>query len=242
VRRSLDTRWGWPPGLRTSSPLLRWLLVIAFAHGLLNCLYAVLLRSWPVLAWTADLLGFVVVPLVLVGAAIERRQVTPTGLGFRSTTNDRHGRLVLIIMLVSVPFASILVYALDLRIGYLLVPGSRPLMEAGWSSLMPPSGPLRTLLIFYLSVTAGLTEELIYRAVLFRIVSPRVAYSWRYLALSALLFGLIHWGQGPAGIVATGLFGAYLALLYRSSGNLWPSIVGHTAVDLFVLSALGRHA
>jgi hypothetical protein len=25
IRRSLGVLWGWPPGLQTSSPLLRWL-------------------------------------------------------------------------------------------------------------------------------------------------------------------------------------------------------------------------
>src|SRR5215218_2137942 len=136
LRRRIGMAWAWPPGYVMSSPLLRLLFLIVFANGLLNPLYAPLLRWSPLLSWTADLASFVMVTVTLIGAAISRGQVTLGDLGLRSRTHDRHGRLVLAIMLVSIPFTSLLVYGLDLKIGYAIVPGSRPLTAAAWPSLL----------------------------------------------------------------------------------------------------------
>jgi uncharacterized protein len=102
--------------------------------------------------------------------------------------------------------------------------------------VIPGPGLWRILAIVYLAASAGLVTELVYRGVLLRIIAPRTAWSWRYLVLSALLFGLIHWESGLSMMIATVLFGAFLAVLYRYSGSIWPSMVGHMAVNFLWIS------
>ncbi len=236
VRRSLGALWGWPPGLQSSSPLLRWLFLLVFADGMLNALYVRPLVGWPALSWTADVLTHVVLPAALLWLAISHDHVRFSDLGFRFSTRDEHGRVVLLVLLISVPVASVIVYALAVEIGQALAPGSRALVKMPSPMVIPAPGLWRTLTIAYLAVSAGLVTELVYRGVLLRIVAPRTAWSWRYLVLSALLFGLIHWESGPSMVIAATLFGAFLAVLYRYSGSIWPSMVGHMAVNVLWIS------
>jgi membrane protease YdiL (CAAX protease family) len=87
------------------------------------------------------------------------------------------------------------------------------------------------------ALTAGITEEITFRALpilLFRAVLPgdgRVAA----VLLSAVLFGLAHRYQGPAGMVATGVLGVVFGSVYVASGSLWPSMLLHVLLDLRLL-------
>lgn len=85
-----------------------------------------------------------------------------------------------------------------------------------------------------LSVTAGVTEEVVWRGfgltLLFALlpgVHPAVP-----IVLSAAAFGWAHWYQGLTGVVATGLLGGILALLFWVSGSLLLPIVLHALLDL----------
>ena len=215
-----------------SSPVLRWLVLVVFVDGLLNALYARALVAWPTLSWTVDVVTHGAVPLGLLGLALWRRQVTLADLGFRSQTNDEHGRIVLAVLLVSVPVASIIVYALAVELGDSLVPGSRVLVKVPSSGVIPTPGPWRWLAILYLGASAAVVTELVYRAVLKLVLPPRLAVAWLYAALSGLLFGLTFWESGPSMIITTALFGLFLAGIYRATDNIWPPIVGHAAVNV----------
>ena len=62
------------------------------------------------------------------------------------------------------------------------------------------------------------------------------------LLLSAVIFGLVHFYQGPIGIITTGLTGLILGVIYLWSGrNLWIAIIAHGLVNTlsFVLIYLG---
>jgi hypothetical protein len=239
LRRHVGDAWGWPPGRRASSPLLRWLVLLYFANGLLNGLYRPYLVAvpWPVVWWLADAIIYAIVPLAFIWTAIRRGQVKIAQLGLHTTTDFRYGRLFLAILLVLAPMASIIVYAIDVGIAGRVAPGSRALPSGlTWLDLIPDAGPLHVAVIYYLGLSTGLFDEIVYRGALWHIVTQRVAYSWRYVALSAIMFGLIRWEGGPAAMIGTALFGAWMALLFRASGNLWPSIAGHATVDLVWLS------
>lgn len=85
-----------------------------------------------------------------------------------------------------------------------------------------------------LSVTAGITEEVIWRGfgltLLFALlpgVHPAVP-----IVLAAAAFGWAHCYQGFAGMLATGVLGGILALLFWVSGSLLLPIVLHALLDL----------
>lgn len=82
-----------------------------------------------------------------------------------------------------------------------------------------------------LAVTAGVCEEIMFRGFL-------TWYLGHYLPLPAAaavqvaVFGLAHLYQGRAGIVKTGLVGAFFTGLVWVSGSLYPAMLIHALMDL----------
>ncbi|MEV6587144.1 CPBP family intramembrane glutamic endopeptidase [Streptomyces acidicola] len=84
--------------------------------------------------------------------------------------------------------------------------------------------------LFGLMAAASVTEELMFRGILFRIVEERTG-TWIALALTGLLFGLMHlfnpnaslWGAIAIAIEAGGMLGA----AYAATRNLWVPIGLH---------------
>ncbi len=94
----------------------------------------------------------------------------------------------------------------------------------GWGSATGAAGLLG------LAVAAGVTEELLFRGVLFRILEPRTG-TWVALAFTAVLFGAMHlvnpnatlWGAVAIAVEA----GAMLAAAYAATRTLWLPIGLH---------------
>ncbi len=85
----------------------------------------------------------------------------------------------------------------------------------------------------YVSFTAGVTEEIIYRGfLLFAIayLSPNVSI-WLVILLSSLLFGLAHTYQGALGVLRTTLIGVLFSILYIGLGSILPLIALHFLID-----------
>jgi membrane protease YdiL (CAAX protease family) len=52
------------------------------------------------------------------------------------------------------------------------------------------------------------------------------------LVISSIFFGLVHFYEGPLGILLTGLTGLLFGLIYMRSGrNLWVAIIAHGLVN-----------
>jgi len=48
------------------------------------------------------------------------------------------------------------------------------------------------------------------------------------LVVSSLIFGLVHWVEGPLGVANTFFIGLILGAIYLRSGrNLWVTIIAH---------------
>ncbi|SDD62288.1 CAAX protease self-immunity [Sanguibacter gelidistatuariae] len=89
-----------------------------------------------------------------------------------------------------------------------------------------------------LSLSAGVTEEITYRGLL--VLALAVALPARtptavIVVVAAVLFGAAHWYQGRAGMLATGVAGAALTMLYLGTGSLLVPIILHTLMDLRAL-------
>lgn len=115
----------------------------------------------------------------------------------------------------------------------------------------PVSSEFTGLDLFWQGVGFPVVEEVIYRGLA---VGALILWAgWRWWAaclLPALLFGLVHAGQGSdlgsvAGIVAiTGLGGLLFGWLFVRWGfNLWPPILLHVGMNsLWIVFALGETA
>ena len=81
------------------------------------------------------------------------------------------------------------------------------------------------------SVTAGVTEEIIFRGVLiaaFALIMPL----WMAAVLSLIAFTLPHAYQGPAGLMRVAPTGAVLTGVVLLGGSLWPAILAHAVIDM----------
>jgi len=84
----------------------------------------------------------------------------------------------------------------------------------------------------YLSLSAALSEELLYRAIPLAFLNLQDSRAkWVYFLAVPGIFAAAHWAQGALGAVAAFLMGFVAACLYAASRNLWPNVVGHFAVD-----------
>lgn len=129
----------------------------------------------------------------------------------------------------------------------LILPGLQE-SEPDISRFNPLEGNLPLLLIsVFLAWTAiAFGEEMMYRAflinqlgVLFQEKKLRWVLS---LIFSSIFFGLVHFYQGPLGIVITGITGLIFGVIYLRSGrNLWVTIIAHGLVNTlsFVLVFYG---
>ncbi|WP_052342642.1 CPBP family intramembrane glutamic endopeptidase [Bacillus sp. EB01] len=85
----------------------------------------------------------------------------------------------------------------------------------------------------FVSWTAGITEEIIYRGFLifaFQQLFPQLGI-WMVLILSSILFGLAHTYQGISNVIRTSIIGLFFALLYISLDSIIPLIILHFLID-----------
>ncbi|KGR74239.1 CAAX protease [Ureibacillus sinduriensis BLB-1 = JCM 15800] len=103
---------------------------------------------------------------------------------------------------------------------------------ASFSEIMPVSSKEKHIWN-YVSLTAGITEEIIYRGFLifaFSYLFPELSI-WLVLIFSSFLFGLAHTYQGLAGVVRTTVVGFLFAAVYLGLGSILPLIVLHFLID-----------
>jgi membrane protease YdiL (CAAX protease family) len=117
-----------------------------------------------------------------------------------------------------------------------LAPVMRPLR---W---MLPASAIERRWWLALSLTAGITEEIVVRGCLLPDLqgagpaSPLVHLPlWAAWLLSSLVFGFGHLYQGAAGIVRTALGGLFMGALAIASGGIALPIVVHVLADLQTL-------
>jgi uncharacterized protein len=77
----------------------------------------------------------------------------------------------------------------------------------------------------------GVCEELVFRGYLFAVFSRYLSNRLAMVAISALLFGLIHWSQGSHHVLITGAIGAVFMALYLVSKSLPAVMLAHFAVN-----------
>jgi membrane protease YdiL (CAAX protease family) len=83
----------------------------------------------------------------------------------------------------------------------------------------------------WVSVTAGICEELIYRGLLLTMLTALVGL-WPAVLLSSVAFGIGHAYQGAGGVARTGLVGVIMALAAVFSGSLFVVMLMHAVLDI----------
>ena len=124
----------------------------------------------------------------------------------------------------------VFVAAQMIAFGVIHVLGLSP-SEIDQSRFNPIMGNLTLfMLMLVLSWTiVAFGEELFYRAFLIsRLMDlTAIGQGWSIL-ISGIIFGAVHFAEGPVGIISNGAFGALFGWIYvRSGRNLWITIIGH---------------
>jgi membrane protease YdiL (CAAX protease family) len=87
-----------------------------------------------------------------------------------------------------------------------------------------------------LSLTAGVCEEILYRAFLIwyalQFTGAGIAGAALAVVASAVVFGIAHLYQGPVGALRVAGIAVVFGGLYVACGSLWPVIVLHVYVDI----------
>ncbi|MGE7874689.1 CPBP family intramembrane glutamic endopeptidase [Bacillus paramycoides] len=107
-------------------------------------------------------------------------------------------------------------------------------------SEMLPSNYRESILWIFICITAGVTEELLFRSFMMNYLLqlfPALS-TIGVLVISSIIFGLAHFYQGWKGIVGTTILGFMLGRVYVATGSIYPSMLIHMLIDLFVLVRL----
>jgi membrane protease YdiL (CAAX protease family) len=111
-------------------------------------------------------------------------------------------------------------------------------IEASMLDIRVGGVPRTTGARHFIDLTFGLLLVAIHEEILFRRVA-RVVFrplgdGAAMIAVSSIIFGLFHWWTGLPNMILATLAGAFLMLLYRRAGALWPAIVAHYLMDFWI--------
>ncbi|MBW3553752.1 MAG: CPBP family intramembrane metalloprotease [Gemmatimonadetes bacterium] len=83
-----------------------------------------------------------------------------------------------------------------------------------------------------LSISAGIAEELVFRAFLMAALLRAGLTLPATVGLSVAIFAVSHAYQGLAGVLRVGLLGALLTAPILLTGSVYPAMIAHAALDL----------
>ncbi|WP_214883882.1 MULTISPECIES: CPBP family intramembrane glutamic endopeptidase [unclassified Exiguobacterium] len=153
------------------------------------------------------------------------------GLRFIPEPGDEEAWQIFLISCVLVTL--IFVFYLFVKISSRLRNALRPYYELDLEKLLLPRTKTEEQAWSAVSITAGVTEEFIFRGVLLYTISLYIEVPNMTLALiGGALFGIAHGYQGVKGVLTTGTVGFGLGILYLGMGVLWPVMVLHILLDL----------
>ncbi len=172
--------------------------------------------------WLAiDYLGVKLLPLVLIYRAVRRGEITPGGLGLRAQSPGGFG-----LTFTGVAVAGILIdqnayVLLEGLPGYPPLGGMPPITSPAWNWFDLTAGLL----------AVGAMEELVFRGAAAAWLGRHLSSPMAVVAVSALLFGLIHWSGGAHAVLVTGLIGAMLMSVYLVTRALPALMLAHVAIN-----------
>jgi len=84
----------------------------------------------------------------------------------------------------------------------------------------------------------GVTEELVFRGILYRVLSGWTGNRGVIVAVSALIFGLIHWSNGIHSVLNAALIGAVFMAFYLRARSLPALMLAHFFVDFVAFAGV----
>lgn len=104
--------------------------------------------------------------------------------------------------------------------------------ESGMLEWLLPESARERALFVVLSVSAGIGEELAYRAFLIPALARASGSTALAVVVSSVAFGMVHGYQQTSGAVRASLLGALLAVPMLVTGSVLPSMAAHALYDV----------
>lgn len=91
----------------------------------------------------------------------------------------------------------------------------------------------------YFDLTVGLalvalSEEVVYRKLMFEVLSTWTSSAFATVALSSLAFGALHLPQGLESFILSTVFGALVMSLFLWRRSLFPIVLAHYLFDFVI--------
>lgn len=205
-----------------------------------NGIYLPKLASDPQVFWMQDLASWLLVaPLCLYLIIKYAGPINSRQLGIPALSEAKAWRETAywsVITAIGFPLLFHIIDSLPLSIFFVFI---GPKADFSIQEVLPIY-PARLLAVAYLSLTAGIFEEIFTRAVPYLVLTEAISRSVRrivYIVLSSVLFAAGHWEQGAKGVASVFFFGIVLATYYSYKQALIPLITGHVANDVVIFSS-----
>jgi membrane protease YdiL (CAAX protease family) len=101
-------------------------------------------------------------------------------------------------------------------------------------------GPSGLLTILGLSITVGLSEELVTRGFLLTRLEKVTSRPWLSVLLSSIIFGCAHANGGIVLVWNAFLCGLVLGASFVLTRSLWPPVIAHVMLDITAMLHLAR--
>jgi len=211
--------------------LLAALLFVGVLPLMLNGFYKPYLAQMPHIYWVVEILTWIVLPSLLVWIAFRNELFTLSDVGIHIKIFGRSSWPLFLGATLILPILVVWVDAYSISVAQKLFATNYDAIDFSYRNVVPASGLPRFLVLLYLCLSAGIVEELYFRGMARLLFPKSLAGSLLYIAITAILFSLIHWEGGVWNLTETLLFGLAMSTLYVLSGNLWPLIIGHAITD-----------
>ena len=217
---------------------LALLLIIGIApfyfNGWYNAWFAATRPGW---FWPVEMVTWIFLPALILIVVLRRHLASVTELGLDASIRGRQRRWM---VLALVPVVSLLLFATDMLVARWAntnLPVGWPTPQFAYTDMIPPPAPgtrwWHLLAVAHFSVSAGVVEELYYRALFHRLFSEGRLASLMYVAISATVFAGAHWEGGLPRLLEAMVVGILAAGVFRVTRNLWPLIIAHAITDYY---------
>ena len=106
-----------------------------------------------------------------------------------------------------------------------------PYGELFFGYILPDHGPYYFIAIIYFVITAGVFEEIIYRALVTSQLEKMTESKTLVVIFSCIIFAAIHWSEGIAKVIFSFFIALPLTLWYMRTRRVWGMISCHIIYD-----------
>lgn len=175
--------------------------------------------------------------LIAVFAMIRIRRQTPAAIGLKR----RPLHVIAVGALVALPVCFLCGFIANMTFVALSQTSMETFVEER-AEFLGEIGKIPLGWIVPVSVFVGIYEEILFRGFILSRLCALFRSRAAPIVISSAVFGALHFDQGLAGMIQTGVIGLVMAIVVTTTKSLWPAIIAHASIDAIglLLSALLR--